>query len=74
MGHEDKQLVPMGCVLLDEIIFTATAAINAALALDQTEEKTMIGETSASLDLLIRLPLMQYLAKSITDMFYHPTW
>ncbi len=73
MGHEDKQLIHTGYVLLDEIIFTATAAIEAALKLNESGPALPAQEDSP-IDILIKLPLMQYMAKAITDMLYHPAW
>ncbi|VDD83203.1 unnamed protein product [Mesocestoides corti] len=67
MGHEDKEFVQIGYILLDEVIFTATATLEAVL----NEIKT---PCSSALDVLVRLPLMQYLSKAITDMLYHPSW
>ncbi|VDN95889.1 unnamed protein product [Rodentolepis nana] len=67
MGYEDKDLVRTGCIIMDEIFSTATTAIEAVLSQD--------GSIQASVsDILPRLPMMQYFAKAITDMLYHPAW
>ncbi|CDS35832.1 PIK kinase FAT and Armadillo domain containing protein [Echinococcus multilocularis] len=66
MGHEDKELVRSGYVLLDEIINTATTAIEVALADDPLQTSVC--------DVLARLPLMHYFAKAIKDMLFHPAW
>ncbi|VDK37547.1 unnamed protein product [Taenia asiatica] len=67
MGHEDKELVRSGYVLLDEIINTATIAIEVALSEDGSLQ------TRAD-DVLVRLPLMHHFAKAITAMLFHPAW
>ncbi|KAM7539597.1 hypothetical protein Aperf_G00000045134 [Anoplocephala perfoliata] len=67
MGYEDKALVRTGYTIMDEVINTASIAIEAALTQD--------GSCQASAkDILPRLPIMQYFAKAITDMLYHPAW
>nr|CDS25899.2 transformation:transcription domain associated [Hymenolepis microstoma] len=67
MGYEDKELVRTGYIIMDEILSTASTAIEAALCQDGSIQE------SAS-DILPRLPMMQYFAKAITDMLYHPAW
>ena len=67
MGHEDKDLVRYGYAILDEVINTASTAIEAALGEDDTLQVTVA-------EVLARLPLMQYFAKAITDLLYHPAW
>ncbi|VDL61863.1 unnamed protein product [Hymenolepis diminuta] len=67
MGYEEKELVRTGYIIIDEVLSTATTAIEAALSQDDSNQ------VSAS-DILPRLSMMQYFAKAITDMLYHPAW
>lgn len=64
-----------GYLLLDEMIFTLTATIEAALivphAAPSAVEEALHTSTT---DVIVRLPLLKQLASMTIEMLYHPAW